>query len=1340
MMILYCTGQQAVSSVKNDGVASVAGMGPANLSSVTGSDHRLKPAAALEIRLPERIPHLYTNSCIGGAMARLTKAEIEQSLLLGKKLEWKDATGKKASIILDEPEQRRLLAYLLASTVREVKGIPDGCVKGLALAYGGTGDPATAQVAAGSATAQSGPWKLHSIKAEGFGGVNAWKGAPFNLELEGSSILLEGPNGSGKSSLTAAIVWALSGERPRDQADAITEEAKPVFGSTNNKVGEWPPVATYPNDIADLVHGPHVSVTLTFTNASGTTAVVSRAFDGKKMTHSVDPQLRIPPILLEAGLLMPSRLPKLRFDDGHGKLTDAVQTLTGLDELIELGAFVQGLCHSGRDYLSYKKAELATAKVEFKKQIEIARSALTKVKVIVPEFKVADTDDLSGAMALFGNEQNKKAGDLTKVVSDDLAIGLDLADAQTQKQIGLSLAGAERDVEVGVVGLQEWKTFEGIYNALPADVRQKLSNATANARTALASAIAFHNKAQTDARYRLKAAAAQWHSEHGGHVIDECPVCKHTLKDQPELRAELAELQSAGEAATRRLSDNVIGVMAALEGAVPQVMRRFLSDEVPTEPRANLVKAFEAHFVTADRYQKYLSKCGALSKAALSKAPSTEVKSLHPEQEIVPGTGAVLDRISRIEKLSHLAAWFEAESPSWLEWWKSLAAADPLPDGTVPATDPETLSAHIGRVSTALGEAEPFRVGAEALRSAWKQGVAARKIEKELLQRQAIADALSPLKALGSMAEAQARDALNDLSAKIGQIHSANYLSDAIKFQSATLEKKAGLVVRGQLSTEIRIDATLVANTSWIRGVLWAFIFALREEAIEQMGYDGFPIMVFDDPQLTFDTVHRHRWAEYIAKLQAKPPSMQVILSSHDEQFLSFLAIDGVVGRKALIASAGVELGHIGVFEGDELERRWQRVAKEKTQKSAQDYMAAVRIYVEGMLKLMLRGEDVNVPTFVLGDSREKLTVLHDAKHEPWARKAFQSLAQALGKNVKEVKFIEKAHHSDGAHFGMAEAIDVQAHWTKLLRPALERAFRIVREHRALHGGLTALHAMPPTIALPDGRKAIVGTITLPLVGAAAALTDGKAADGCVNLHIDGKAKETIHLKSNQIFRLITQTLEPVARPGDLLLVSEFKTPTAKSLVVARSEDQLLARRLEIADNHSDVAVLTANAINPRLIAAPVVAKLSTLTMQKIIGVLYNHGKMIPPKIGDGEVGDCGGDSYVKDAFANMQGLVEVDGHSAEPHALHKQFLIIANSIASHEGYKKLEGQPVIAEDSSGSRYFKRLRSGGKGVVILESLEIGGDFPPIVLASGPEKSPHIQTIWPVLGVLFERPS
>src|SRR6185295_989876 len=98
-----------------------------------------------------------------------------------------------------------------------------------------------------------------------------------------------------------------------------------------------------------------------------------------------------------------------RFDEGRGRLTDAVQKLTGLDELIDLGAFVQGLCHSGRDYLSFKKTELATAKLEFENRIEAAKAALASVNVAVPEFAPSDTDDADGEMAVFGKLQTEKA-------------------------------------------------------------------------------------------------------------------------------------------------------------------------------------------------------------------------------------------------------------------------------------------------------------------------------------------------------------------------------------------------------------------------------------------------------------------------------------------------------------------------------------------------------------------------------------------------------------------------------------------------------------------------------------------------------------------------------------------------------------------------------------------------------------------------------------------------------------------------------------------------------------------------------------------------------------------
>jgi hypothetical protein len=384
-----------------------------------------------------------------------------------------------------------------------------------------------------------------------------------------------------------------------------------------------------------------------------------------------------------------------------------------------------------------------------------------------------------------------------------------------------------------------------------------------------------------------------------------------------------------------------------LETSLPQPLRKYLADKIPASLQAALVADVTKALVSADRYSKTLTKFASLAENAIKACPTTEVQVVSAEPEAVSGTGAVLSSIQKLEQLVVIAEWFDTEKGNWAAWWKALSKSDPLPDGTIPETDPETLSAHVARLSSSMREAEPYRLGAAAMRLAWGHGVKASGIAKEIAQRQDIADALAPLKTLDKFADAQTRDALNGLSGKIGKIHGETYISDAVQFQGAALEKKTGLVIHGAMSEEICVDATLVANTSWVRGVLWAFIFSLREEAVEQAGTDQLPILILDDPQQTFDSEHRHRWAEQIAKLQKAATGVQIILGSYDEQFLSLLEIDGVYGRHAMLASAGTELGHIGVFDGDELNRRWARVSHEKTPKAAQDFMAAMRVFVD---------------------------------------------------------------------------------------------------------------------------------------------------------------------------------------------------------------------------------------------------------------------------------------------------------------------------------------------------------------------------------------------------------
>ena len=162
-------------------------------------------------------------------MARLTKSDIERKLLVGMAVSWDDGSKKKPQLLLSDPKARRLFQYLLKSPVRNPVELSDTFINGLADAHESGQDPASFVSVGASPVTGASTWKLHAIETEGFGGLNTWKGPVFRFDLGGESLLIEGPNGSGKSSFAGAILWALTGERPRDHADGPAHEAKPVF-------------------------------------------------------------------------------------------------------------------------------------------------------------------------------------------------------------------------------------------------------------------------------------------------------------------------------------------------------------------------------------------------------------------------------------------------------------------------------------------------------------------------------------------------------------------------------------------------------------------------------------------------------------------------------------------------------------------------------------------------------------------------------------------------------------------------------------------------------------------------------------------------------------------------------------------------------------------------------------------------------------------------------------------------------------------------------------------------------------------------------------------------------
>ena len=165
-------------------------------------------------------------------------------------------------------------------------------------------------------------------------------------------------------------------------------------------------------------------------------------------------------------------------------------------------------------------------------------------------------------------------------------------------------------------------------------------------------------------------------------------------------------------------------------------------------------------------------------------------------------------RIAILGHLLDLAEWFKSHSAAWTAWWNTLANQD---TGRTPETDKqetplseapkrESLKNHIARLSDALAKAEPYRNAANEMRAAWRVGNTAAEIEKEVTRRDEIANSLEPLKSLGSLCEAVAREAIEGLSGRISNILERIHLTEQLQFQSARLEHRKGLVVHGKLT------------------------------------------------------------------------------------------------------------------------------------------------------------------------------------------------------------------------------------------------------------------------------------------------------------------------------------------------------------------------------------------------------------------------------------------------------------------------------------------------------------------------------------------------------------
>jgi len=385
----------------------------------------------------------------------------------------------------------------------------------------------------------------------------------------------------------------------------------------------------------------------------------------------------------------------------------------------------------------------------------------------------------------------------------------------------------------------------------------------------------------------------------------------------------------------------------------------------------------------------------------------------------------------------------------------------------------------------------------------------------------------------------------------------------------------------------------------------------------------------------------------------------------------------------------------------------------------------------------MLRSIGADIPDMNLDKLRAELRKLSDAHVAPFDRRAFGALIGALNASQKAVQYLNGPPHNESESYGLAEAETVKAYWEKTLLERIHTAFGVYDTFELYTGEPRTFPWAKNVVEFPDGHRAIIKRAKMKETGvAAAAKSDGRAGDGVLTVK-EWEGGNTVVLPNHDVFQLAAGTLDPVAAIGDLIIVSNYAKIRERNLVVTISGNSLLARRYNRPENHSEIVVLTGQAVDPTTLPSPVIVQPSA-EFRKIVGTIFTSHLIPPPSVDFEKEFVAVPDPILAEKLMNGAKLFRVDGRSAEPIALEGQRLITRDKPVKGEDLKGLDGRLVVAVDENGTRYFKRMRC-HTDVVVLESLNPDGVTPSEVLSWDGKAHPKISEALEVVGVLFDLP-
>ena len=1280
--------------------------------------------------------------------------QASERLLSGEELYWSGSGGARAgSIALAKSGQRRLLGYLLAADPLHVSEGSDTLFGGLITAWKDEGADPTPDGSGTGSNANEGPWYLHRIKTTNFGGLNTYGGPTFRLELGGEDWCLEGSNGSGKTLLASAVIWCLTGYRVRENDGLYLEEGArtPVYNELGGKIGAWPPLATYPTRIEDLKGQAEVNVELVFLNPLGEEAIASRTLvsapDGNaEVKVDVDHRLIAAPQLIEAGLLMPARLAHIGFGSRSASLYEAMKMLTGLDRLADIALGAAAFTNRGRRFLKYARDKgIDQLENSFSTVLGKARERAQHTQMTLADDLELGHDKLLERLQSLSDIASTEAGELLALLRSDIAGDVDLSSIEDRKKLSRAVNSA-RDVAVQKTkGVPLFAAWIALKKALADEAFTSLPVQLSGFEARLDDALSWHAKQLADEKLRLKALASRFFiPPEDLSVSSTCPLCAQHLEteEQRALANELGVLKANAEAAERVIGDACSDIDRDLRALLPDSITGHLTMLASMEPASDYVNAVRDRFVTPPPFSDVLVGIASSVEDHIAtratSLPKFKYPRFEPPARPEPASASELRKfIYDVRKIVALADWWANHRGAFVSDWSTV-----LGEATVAGDwPPGSLHGMISKLEKASDRAEPLDNIASHLRDAKETATEWNSIHSEQRMREVVAVALEPLKELKHLVDAETHRTIESLSDRVGSILKDIRLRERFNYGNTGMEKRQ-VTVHGRFSQDYKIDAGLVANTSWLRAVLWAFTFAMRDEAIQDEGCCNFPLVVLDDPQLTFDPKNKRKWAQKIVEMAngdiSDTKDFQLLLTTHERQFFDIVTGTwGLGGQKGMIARPHGEVGVAQILNGSKLERLFIKAKAELCHERACEYVREVRVYCEDLLRIMLRPESYELTMNTLGALRGLLEKYRRDGIAPFDRPVFEKLTEALKESVHQpVAYMNASSHTNDGTVGLDQAEDVERYWTQTLQKRFSDAFMLAADFDA-YGSDRRLYTYPQTvIEFPKSQCNSIGQANLFRTGiAAAAASDGYVGDGTISIE-EWESADRVNLHNHSAYHVIGSTLEPVVTIGDVLLVKNYGEPNARNLVVAAVGDRFVARRLNLSDDHPGLAILTGQSTNPYMLPQPIITPVDKLPMRKVVGTLFKSNASSPPP-GSGDVLPIDDATAVASALQGAR-LFQVSGRSMEPIALEKQLVITRRETVDETALQRLEGTLVIAIDENGATYFKRLRRQHK-MIILESVNSDAWTPSELLSLDGNDLPALASLLSVVGMLFEEP-